>query len=78
MKGAKGLVIDADELRSLYSLRENWTMSSPWASSGGSEASQFRDDKTREGTPVRTERTAALMVRNVDLLPDLEACTTTL
>ena len=73
MKGAKGLVTDADELRSLYSLRENWTMSSPWESSGGSEASQFWDDEAREGTPVRTERTAALRVRNVDLLPDLEA-----
>ena len=73
MKGAKGLVIDPDELRSLYSLRENWTMSSPWAPSDGSEASQFRDDETREGTPVRTESTAAFRVRNVDLLPALEA-----
>jgi len=64
---AKGLDIDVKELRSLYSLRENWT------SSGGSEASQFRDDVMREGTSVRSERTATLSVRNVDLLPALEA-----
>ena len=73
VKVSKGLDIDVVELRSLYSLRENWTMSTPRTSSGGSEASQFRDDETREGTQARTERTAALRVRNVDLLLALEA-----
>ena len=65
--------LDVDELRSLYNLRENWTMFAPWISACGSEASQFRDDNAREGTFVRFETTAAFSTRNVELLPGLEA-----
>ena len=72
-KVENGLDIEVDELRSLYNLRENWTTSAPWLPSGGSAASQFRGDKARDGTFVRTERTAAFSTRNVDLLPGLEA-----
>ena len=65
-KVENGLDIEVDELRSLYNLRENWTTSSPWLPSSASVASQ---DKARDGTFVRTERTAAFSKRNVDLLP---------